>query len=156
MQFYKFAVSVILFLGVCNINIAQEPNTIIGHITANTDNTISQPDSLLQRLRPIEEPINADSEKPSNNKTAGYRIQIFSDNNSRSAKNEARSRARAIESRFPQYRTYVTFNSPYWRLRVGDFKIQHDAVQAADEIKKAFPAYSREIRVVRDRINSSL
>ena len=78
---------------------------------------------------------------------------MFSDNNARSAKSEARSKAQAISERIPQYRTYVVYQSPYWRLKVGDFTTATEAENAADMIKKMFPSYAREVRVVRDRIN---
>lgn len=48
--------------------------------------------------------------------------------------------------------TYVVYNSPYWRLRVGNFKTNEEAQTAAEELRMAFPSYAREIRVVRDRI----
>lgn len=85
-------------------------------------------------------------------KGPGYRIQVFSDNNSRTAKAEARTRQRNISSQFPEMGTYVVYNSPYWRLRVGNFRTQEEANAAAADLKSAFPAYSKEIRVVRDRI----
>jgi hypothetical protein len=55
---------------------------------------------------------------------------------------------------FPTYATYVAYASPYWRLRVGDFRSQYEAEKAAAEIRKAFPRYAKEVRVVRDRVNS--
>lgn len=87
-------------------------------------------------------------------KTVGFRVQVYADNNVRSAKVEARQRERAIGQQFPAYSTYVSYASPYWRLRVGDFNTQYDAEKAASEIRKAFPRYAREVRVVRDRINA--
>lgn len=86
-------------------------------------------------------------------KTAGYRVQVFSDNNARTAKSEARNKAQSISARLPQYRTYVVYQSPFWRLKVGDFTTESEAEAAADEIKKLFPSYAREVRVVKDRIN---
>lgn len=86
-------------------------------------------------------------------KVAGYRVQVYADNNVRNAKIEARQRGRRVGSMFP-YATYVTYASPYWRLRVGDFRSQAEANKAAAEIKKAFPGYSKEVRVVRDYIQS--
>ena len=88
-------------------------------------------------------------------KTAGYRVLVFSDGNAKTAKNEARSKAQNISSRLPKYRTYVTYTSPYWRLKVGDFLTRQEAENAADEIKKIFPAYAREVRVVTDRVNAA-
>lgn len=86
-------------------------------------------------------------------KNVGYRVQVYADNNARSAKSEARQREKAISNVFPEYGTYVTYASPFWRLRVGDFKSQYDAEKAAAEIKRQFPGYAREVRVVRDRVN---
>lgn len=86
-------------------------------------------------------------------KSVGYRVQVYSDNNARTAKGTARQRERVISGAFPQYGTYVTYASPYWRLRVGDFRSQYDAEKAAAEIKRAFPSFGREVRVVRDRVN---
>jgi hypothetical protein len=90
----------------------------------------------------------------SNGKLVGYRVQVYSESNQRVAKGEARQRERAVGSRFPSLATYVAYASPYWRLRVGDFKTQAEAEKYASDIRKAFPAYAREVRVVRDRINA--
>jgi len=86
-------------------------------------------------------------------KHVGYRVQVYADNNVRSAKTEARQRERAIGNSFPQYGTYVSYASPFWRLRVGDFRSQYEAEKAAAEIKRQFPGYAKEVRVVRDRVN---
>lgn len=83
----------------------------------------------------------------------GYRIQVFSDNNQRTAKNEARAKARLISEAFPELATYVVFNSPFWRLKVGDFRTQADAEDVANMIRHHFPSMASETRVVRDRIN---
>ena len=129
--------------------------TIVDHITSGTSNVINQPEELLKRLLPVdgvEEESKEEIARPVNGRMAGFRVQVFSDNNARTAKNEARSKQRIISSRFPQYQTYVMYTSPYWRLKVGDFRTQQDANAAADELRRAFPAYSKEIRVVRDRV----
>lgn len=132
--------------------------TIVDHITEGTTNTVTQPEALLKRLCKIvdnteEEDRTEEPSKPVAGRLAGYRVQVFSDNNVRTAKAEAASKQRVISARFPQYQTYVRYTSPYWRLKVGDFKTQQEANAAAEELRKAFPAYSKEIRVVRDRIS---
>ncbi len=137
----------------------ESTTTIVDHITIGTTNTVEQPEALLQRLFPVVEDT-AEEEKeeivrPTSGRMAGYRVQVFSDNNIRTAKSEANSKQRVISSRFPQYQTYVMYTSPYWRLKVGDFRTQQEANAAAEELRKAFPSYSKEIRVVRDRVNIS-
>lgn len=86
-------------------------------------------------------------------RVAGYRVQVFSDNNQRTAKGEARSKERQLREAFPEFDTYIVYNSPFWRLKVGDFRTQHEAEAAADDIKSRFPAFAREVRVVKDRVN---
>ncbi|MDE6395613.1 MAG: SPOR domain-containing protein [Duncaniella sp.] len=135
--------------------------TIVDHITTGTNNVVIQPDELLKRLMPVTETAEEEDEerdetaRPTSGRSAGYRVQVFSDNNVRTAKAEASAKQRVISARFPQYQTYVKYTSPYWRLKVGDFRTQQEANAAADELRKAFPAYSKEIRVVRDRISLS-
>lgn len=82
----------------------------------------------------------------------GYRIQAYSDNTA-AAKTTAQQRARTIAMKFPQYRSYISYNAPSWRLRIGDFKSQEDAQKALQRVRAAFPAYGREMIVVRDKIN---
>lgn len=134
--------------------------------------TVEQPDALTQRLQApanVEDPageatdeanheVESDERETvpvmrSKGKIVGYRVQVYADNNPRTAKGEARVRERAIGRRFP-YATYVAYASPYWRLRVGDFRTMPEAEKAAAEIKRAFPGYAREVRIVRDRINA--
>ncbi len=150
---------------------AQSPVSIVQHITAGKVNTVIQPEAMNVLLAPPvkktasetgsdsdekdSQESSGNSATASNGKTVGYRVQIFSDNNPRTAKNEARSKQRSISAKCPHYSTYVTYTSPYWRLKVGDFRSQSEAEEAAEELKKMFPAYSKEIRVVRDRINVS-
>lgn len=83
----------------------------------------------------------------------GYRIQIFSDNNVRTAKANAEHRKRLIEAQNPEIRTYLTFESPYWRVRVGDYRTQSEAASALRELKSSFPSFASDFRVVRERIN---
>ncbi len=131
--------------------------------------TLEQPEALLNRLRATEpkaEGENPDAESTeaeekeeapvyrSKGKIVGYRVQVYADNNVRVAKGEARQRERAISRRFPAMTTYVAYASPYWRLRVGDFRTQAEAEKAAADIRRAFPGYAREVRIVRDRINA--
>ena len=55
--------------------------------------------------------------------------------------------------KFPQYRSYITYKAPAWRLRIGDFKTRGEAQAALARIKKIYPNYAREMVIVRDRIN---
>ena len=46
---------------------------------------------------------------------------------------------------FPELETSVTFTSPFWRLRVGDFRSYEEAGNALIQLKRGFPQMAREI-----------
>lgn len=89
------------------------------------------------------------------NKLAGYRIQVFSDGRNQSSL-EARAKARGnmILSKFPKYKgqIYTFSNSPNWYTRIGNFRTVAEANSALTELKKAFPNFSSEMRVVKSQI----
>ena len=131
---------------------------IIGIIEAPGNIAIVYPPALLNRLQP---PVQEETEEPTHAAATtiqaatkvGYRIQVFDDNNPSSAKHDAQVRSQQMQARFPEWRTYIQFNSPYWRVKVGDFKTRSEAEAAMSSIRSAFPAISPSLRVVRDRIN---
>ena len=92
------------------------------------------------------------SQKTIESRGVGFRIQAYSDNQS-SAKAAAQQRARDIAMKFPQYRSYISYKAPSWRLRIGDFKTQKEAQDALRRIKSVYPKFAREMVIVRDRIN---
>lgn len=159
----RICISLILFSAICLMARAENDNVeyssdstknIVEHIEADSMVTVIMPGALQERIHFINDAATT-AETVTTGKTGGYRIQVFSDNNARTAKSEARSRARNVGALFPQYPTYVVYNSPYWRLRVGNFRTREEANKAAEEIKEAFPSYVKEIRIVRDRITLS-
>ena len=88
-------------------------------------------------------------------KVGGFRVNVFS-GNSREAKETALSRERMIKERFPEVSTYVIYNSPIWRLRVGDFQRAEDATVFLRKLKQEFPRQSREMFIVSDEVKISL
>lgn len=127
---------------------------IVSHLNNNTKGqvTVIAPDQLIERLKPENGDPNNGVPKKTVSSNVGYRIQAFS-GNSATAKREAQVRERNIISRFPQMRPYIGYKAPSWRLRVGDFRTRDEAEEMLKQLKKAFPAYSRELTIVVDRIN---
>lgn len=129
-------------------------STIVEHIVGASGKQVQihQPSELGERLKATGgNPDNA-PQKAASKYQVGYRIQVFADNNQRTAKGEAMSRKRQISSLFPEMDCYLLYKAPSWRLRVGDFKTRAEAVEAMTQMKKAFPSFSREMIVVTDRI----
>ncbi|MGM9803829.1 MAG: SPOR domain-containing protein [Muribaculaceae bacterium] len=127
---------------------------IVDHLNKNTGGqvTVIAPDQLIERLKPENgDPTNGAPRKATQS-NVGYRIQVFS-GSSATAKRDAQVRERNIISRFPQMRPYMGYKAPSWRLRVGDFRTRDEANDMLQQLKKAFPAYAREMTIVVDRIN---
>lgn len=86
-------------------------------------------------------------------KRPGYKIQVFSGNNQRKSKDEAYYKQSLIHNEFPDIETTVSFHSPFWRLRAGNYQTYAEATQAMVELKKAFPTFGKEMYVVKDQIS---
>lgn len=83
---------------------------------------------------------------------SGYRVQVLFT----SAKNGraiAQQRAKKIALKYPQYRAYMSYVAPRWRLRFGDFKTYEEAKNLARLIKRSFPAMRSDVVVVTDKVN---
>lgn len=88
-------------------------------------------------------------------KKQGYRIQVFSDGrNPSTLQARAKARGNAIVSKFPKYRgqVYSFSSSPNWYTRIGNFQTSEEANNALAELKRAFPAFAAEMRVVKSQI----
>ena len=98
----------------------------------------------------VEEKIETDGDK-TYLVMQGYRIQVFTDNNQRTAKNEAETKKQQIENQF-NIPTYVTYNAPFWRLYVGDYITYEEAFSMMKKLAEAFPAYKKEIQIKEEEI----
>jgi len=83
-------------------------------------------------------------------KVKGFKIQLYSGNNQQQSKREAESKQAQVKQTFPELESIVSFHSPFWRLRVGNFLNREDAEAVMKEMKSVFPAMGREMYVVSD------
>lgn len=78
----------------------------------------------------------------------GFRIQLFSDSGNNS-KTKAQAAHDEFQSRFPDIGVYLTFKSPNYKVRVGDFRTKLDAQRFLNEITAD---YSNAF-IITDQIN---
>jgi hypothetical protein len=75
----------------------------------------------------------------------GFRIQVFSSNN--------RDNASAIKTdlmnKFPEHKSYIIFQSPNFKVRIGNFIKRDDAEKLRKQLNKYFP---QGVYVVEDAI----
>lgn len=66
----------------------------------------------------------------------GYRIQVYSGGNSRTAKEQATQKGRQVKEYFPELPVYTHFYSPRWTCRIGDFKTFEEASHMLRQLKE--------------------
>ena len=89
-------------------------------------------------------------------KIQGFRAQVFSGNNQRKSKDEAFRKEKEIKDLFPEVPTYVTYNAPFWRLRVGDFRTHEEAYRMQRQLMEAFPTYKKEMYIIKEEVRIPL
>ncbi|MDR1344545.1 MAG: SPOR domain-containing protein [Tannerellaceae bacterium] len=116
---------------------------------------IDQPDAVRNMIGARRE-MAADIEIAADGKTylkyQGYRVQIFSGNDQRTSKDEAFKREREMKDLIPGIPTYVTYNAPFWRLRIGDYNSHEEAFHVQRQLMQAFPKYGKEMYIIREDI----
>jgi hypothetical protein len=85
----------------------------------------------------------------SRQKIIGWRIQIFFDSGNNS-KSKAYSRKGVFMAMYPDVSVYLMFQSPYYKVRVGDFRTRMDAEGFKQKLLGEFP----DAFVVKDEIRS--
>jgi hypothetical protein len=64
----------------------------------------------------------------------GFRVQVLT-TNKRSEASEAKARVMQL---YPEYRTYLDFQAPYFKVRVGDFKSREEATDLRERLSGSF------------------
>jgi len=68
----------------------------------------------------------------------GFRVQIYFGNGNK-AKEEALRTRNYFNEQFTQYESYIVFQTPYFKVRVGDFVNRYEAYLAFHEISQKYP-----------------
>jgi hypothetical protein len=68
----------------------------------------------------------------------GYRIQIFFDSGNNS-KTKAQSVFEGFKAKYPDVKAYLSYKSPNYKVRVGDFRTRLDAHRFLNEIIIEYP-----------------
>ena len=71
-------------------------------------------------------------------KLTGYRIRVYFDNG-QSARMRSESIARSVSNAFPGIGVYRTFESPNYKVCVGDFRTKDEALKVFHSLKSTYP-----------------
>lgn len=86
-------------------------------------------------------------------KMNGFRILVYMNNDPKKAKSEANNRKQLINEHFIEVETYLGYDSPNWKLLVGDFVTKDEANIFKQLLQKQFPEFGKELYIVSDIIN---
>ena len=71
-------------------------------------------------------------------KMTGYRIRVYFENG-QNARNRSEAVARSISGSYPGLGVYRTFESPNFKVTVGDFRTRDDALKVYHSLKSSYP-----------------
>ena len=71
-------------------------------------------------------------------KLTGYRIRVYFDNG-QNARNRSEAIARSVSGTYPGIGVYRTFESPNFKVTVGDFRTKDEALKVYHSLKAAYP-----------------
>ena len=71
-------------------------------------------------------------------RVSGYRIRVYYENN-QNARNRSEAIARTISGTYPGIGVYRTFESPNFKVCVGDFRTKDEALKLYHALKTSYP-----------------
>lgn len=102
----------------------------------STNPVVVEKDPRIDQLVRKQIEINEVTTRKSRRYVQGYRIQVI---NSPDRGKVFAAKARVYEQ-FPDWKPYLLYQSPNYKLRVGNFKTQEEAQDAMKQLSKLFPA----------------
>lgn len=141
------------------IAIEQAVDTIVADTAQSETDSLQKPyilddmplvrvhqDSLIEAL--LKEKIYGISEMI---EIDGFRVQIFSSNRQQTAKEEALSLEKKMTDALSTA-VYVTYISPFWKVRLGNFRTYEEANAFKVQLITQFPELQGDTYIVRDKI----
>ena len=90
---------------------------------------INQPEKLMQLMGSM---VTIDGQAP---QIEGYRVMVYSGNNSAQARDEANKMAKYMREKFPGAEVYVVFESPIRSCLYGDYRTREEAEAVMYKLK---------------------
>ncbi len=101
----------------------------------DTDRVTIHKDPRLDLLIQKQVELNKEAYKENNRTGPGYRVLVINTNDRRKAL-EVKSR---IMTDFPEHKTYLIYQSPYFKIQAGNFRSRKEAVDLQKQILRIYP-----------------
>lgn len=101
----------------------------------DSSSVVVHKDPRLDVLLKKQGDVNAAIKKANSHTAKGYRLLVINTNN----REEAISAKTKVYSNFPELKAYLVYQSPFFKLKVGNFKSREDAAQYQKSLGYYFP-----------------
>lgn len=117
--------------------------------TTDTGSVVIRKDPRIDLLVRKQIEINDETTRESRRNVPGFRIQVMNTPD----RNKAYEAKAKVYQEFPDWKPYLLYQAPNYKLRVGDFKTEDEANAAMPQLQRLFP---NGIYVIRDIIELKL
>jgi hypothetical protein len=116
---------------------------------ADTSGVVVTKDARVDLLVRKQIAINEETTRESRRNVPGFRIQVMNTPD----RNKVYDAKVKIYQEFPDWKPYLLYSAPNYKLRVGDFKTEDEANAALQQLSRLFP---QGLYVIRDIIELKL
>lgn len=120
-----------LFLSIVSTAVVANAQTVVDTISSTVYVVKDSRFDLLTKKKAEINKKAADARKP----TKGFRIQVLNTTN----RNEALAAKSKLLTLYPDQKTYLMYQAPYFKLRIGNFVERSEADELKKELAKLFP-----------------
>jgi len=113
---------------------AQVDSTLLGRSAMS----VLGPGVTVNQSRAMQTAFDGYVSSNASKKLTGYRIRVYYENG-QSARFRSESISRAVSNAFPGIGVYRTFESPNFKVCVGDFRTRDDALKVYHALKATYP-----------------
>ena len=137
---FIFTIAAFVFVADCS---AQKDTTWVTPVDSNT--VIIHKDPRLDLLVKTQATINEVTSRDSRKTDKGFRLMVISTNN----RDEALAAKTKIYTYFPELKAYLWYQSPYFRVKAGNFIERKDAESYQQKLNIYFP---KGVFVMKDEV----
>jgi len=119
------------------------------HKTADTSSVIVHKDPRIDLLVKKQIQINEETSREARRVGKGYRLLVINT----TKRDEAAAAKTTVYTFFPELKSYLLYQAPYFKLKVGNFKDRREAEDYRERLQKYFP---RGVFIMNDTIELKL
>jgi len=110
-------------------------NMYAQQLTSDTSSVVIHKDSRIDLLVKKQAEINEETTRNARRVTKGFRLLVVNTNK----RDEAISAKAKLYQYFPELKSYLLYQSPYFKLKAGNFKDRKDAESYQKKLNAFFP-----------------